>query len=132
MKYRKETFWDKLFNRLPEQSANDALRILRAGGGIHDIDTFDVKLLAEQLVETRRNLKVALKAYRRHRGRSAFHAYVRVFTDREGQMLRQNAQNLASLYQDMRRDYRELNALLDQAIANDKGPGAWIFGGSHE
>ena len=132
MKKQYETLWEKIFNRLPEKQANDAIRILRAGGTIHDIDTFDVRLLADQLTDTKKQLQAALRAYRRHQGRAAIKTFINVFFDREGAMLRQHAVNLASLYTDMRRDYRELQDLLNQAIANDKGAPKIEIGGSHD
>ena len=84
------------------------------------------------MMEIKSRTQDALKAYRSHKVRSTVRAYTAVFWDREGTMLRRHAVNMASLYLDMRRDYRELIELLDKAIANDQAQNDQAYGGSHD
>jgi len=119
MKNITETLWDRLFNRLPESEANEAIRILKQGGSYKDIDIFTLKEVEYQVVHHREQAKNALCAYRQWKKGRQVRRFMAVLRDREGEALRGHARNMASLFLDSRRDFADLSERLMQSISND-------------
>ncbi|GEM_PF-5989572 len=119
MKNITETLWDRLFNRLPQSEANEAIRILKQGGSYKDIDIFTLKEAEYQVVHHRQMAKSAIIAYRQWKKSRQVRRLFSVFRDREGAALRIHARNMASLFLDSRRDFADLSKRLMQSISND-------------
>jgi len=130
MKHIKETLWERFFNRLPENAANEALRSLKQGGSFKDVDFFTMKEAEAQVVRYRDEARAAIRAYRRWKSGKAVRDLFGVFREREGAHLRAHARDRASLFLDARRDYRDLSALLMASVNNDSQPKQQ--GGGHE
>jgi hypothetical protein len=129
----KETLWDRFFNRLPENAANEAIRILKRGGSFKDVDFLTLKEAEAQVAGYRAQAKAAIGAYRRWRTQKALKLMFGAFHDREGAHLRAHARDMASLFLDARRDHTDLTTLLMASVANDRpGGGASGTGGSHD
>ena len=114
-----ETIWDRLFNRLSETEANEAIRILKQGGSYKDIDFFTLKEAEYQVYHHREQAKSAIAAYRQWKKGRQIRRLFAIFRDREGAALRIHARNMASLFLDSRRDFRDLSHRLMESIAND-------------
>ncbi|MEO0384194.1 MAG: hypothetical protein AAF234_11650 [Pseudomonadota bacterium] len=114
----KETLWDRLFNRLPENAANEAIRTLKRGGSFKDVDFLTLKEAEAQVAQYRDQAKAAIGAYRSWKTANTVKLMFGVFHNREGALLKAHARNLASLFLDARRDHADLTALLMHSVAN--------------
>jgi len=115
----KENLWERIFNRLPESEANDAVRHLKAGGSYKDIDFFTLKAAEEQVEHHRLRFRDAMADYRAHKAGRSVQRFFAVFRDREGLFLREHARNMATLARDSRRDFHDLSNEIMKSIAND-------------
>lgn len=115
----KETLWDRFFNRLPENAANEAIRTLKRGGSFKDVDFLTLKEAEAQVAQYRDQAKAAIGAYRSWKTANTVKLMFGVLHSRKGAHLKAHARNLASLFLDARRDHADLTALLMQSVAND-------------
>ena len=114
-----ETLWDRFFNRLSETEANEAIRILKQGGSYKDIDLFTLKEAEHQVSHHRQQAKSAIAAYKQWKKGRQIRLFFAILRDREGAALRIHAKNMASLFLDSRRDFKDLSNRLMDSIAND-------------
>jgi len=114
-----ETLWDRFFNRLSETEANEAIRILNQGGSYKDIDFFTLKEAEHQVSHHRQQAKSAIAAYKQWKKGRQIRLFFAILRDREGAALRIHAKNMASLFLDSRRDFKDLSNRLMDSIAND-------------
>ena len=114
-----ENLWDRFFNRLPANEANEAIRVLKKGGSYKDIDVFTLKEAEYQVKHHREQAKTAIAAYRRWKKGHHIRQFFAILRDREGVALRGHARNMASLFLDSRRDFTDLSDLLMKSISND-------------
>lgn len=124
-----ENLWDRLFNRLPENEANEAIRVLKQGGSYKDIDFFTLKEVEYQVSHHRQQAKTAITAYRQWKKGHHIRRLIAVLRDREGIALRGHARNMASLFLDARRDYTDLTDLLMKSVSNDADLNSSVQGG---
>lgn len=115
----KETLWERLFNRLPENTANQAMRILKQGGSFKDVDFLTLKQAEAEVVRYRAQAKAAIGEYRRWKTENTVKLMLGVFHSREGAHLRAHAKDMTSLYLDARRDHGDLTDLLMRSVSND-------------
>jgi len=114
-----ENLWDRFFNRLSETEANEAIRILKQGGSYKDIDFFTLKEAEHQVSHHRQQAKSAIAAYKQWKKGRQIRLFFAILRDREGAALRIHAKNMASLFLDSRRDFKDLSNRLMDSIAND-------------
>lgn len=114
-----ENLWERLFNRLPENAANEAMRILKQGGSFKDVDFLTLKQVEAEVVRYRAQAKAAIGEYRRWKTQKTVKLMFGVFHSREGAHLRAHAKDMASLYLDARRDHGDLTDLLMRSVSND-------------
>lgn len=114
-----ENLWDRFFNRLSETEANEAIRILNQGGSYKDIDFFTLKEAEHQVSHHRQQAKSAIAAYKQWKKGRQIRLFFAILRDREGAALRIHAKNMASLFLDSRRDFKDLSNRLMDSIAND-------------
>lgn len=107
MKSIRESFWDRLYNRLP---ANDAAIARRVLGRTVDqpIDYMTIKALSELVDAYKGSARAAIRAYRKWCLIESVHKVGAATRQREGEILRKAALDQAALYLDARRDYRDL------------------------
>jgi len=128
-----ENLWERFFNRLPENAANEAIRVLKQGGSFKDVDFLTLKQAEADVVRYRSQAKAAIGAYRRWKTQHAVKLMFGVFHSREGAHLRAHAKDLTSLYLDARRDHADLTDLLMRSVSNDAaGPDAFNQGGRYD
>ena len=116
-----ETLWDRFFNRLPANEANDAIRTLKQGGTFRDVDYLTLKEAEQRVDDYRSKAKQAILAFKAWKLRKTVQGLFGVFDDREGAHLRAHARAMASIYLDARRDHTDLTRLLMQSVSNDTG-----------
>lgn len=132
MNITKENIWERIFNRLPETAANEAIRALKKGGSHKDVDYFTLKEAEAQVDRLRKRAKIALADYRQWKTGQSVNVLFDVFRSHEGRALREHARSMTALYSDARHDHRELTDLLMASIANDAtATPTKAAGGSH-
>jgi len=114
-----ETLWDRLVNRLPANTANDAIRTLKRGGTFKDVDFFTLKEAEHRVGDYRFKAKQAIVAFKAWKLRKAVRGFFGVFDDREGAHLRAHARAMTSIYLEARRDHADLTHLLMRSVSND-------------
>ena len=128
-----ENLWERLFNRLPEQAANEAIRVLKQGGSFRDVDFFTLKEAEAQVLRYRAQARTAIADYRAWKAGKPVRLLFGVFRDREGAHLRAHARAMTSLFLDARRDHADLTRLLMASVGNDASGGAPSrLGGNHD
>ncbi|WP_425088863.1 hypothetical protein [Stappia sp.] len=125
-----EKLWERFFNRLPEQTANDAIRILKRGGSAQDVDYFTLKEAEAQVARYRVSARSAIASYKAWKAGRAVRLLFGVFREREGAHLRAHARAMTALFLDARRDHSDLTRLLMASMTKDT-PGQ-AEGGRHE
>jgi len=115
----KESLWDRFFNRLPENAANEAIRLLKQGGTYRDVDFFTLKEAEERVADYRMKSRQAILAFKAWKLRKSINRYFGVFDDREGAHLRAHARAMTSIWLDARRDHSDLTRLLMRSVNDD-------------
>ena len=124
----KETFVDRLRNRLSPSHARRAIKAFRPVNGKIKIDYLVVKEMSELEERYRTKARHAIQALRAWEGGDALRHMNAVYLRREREFLVSEAQNAVSLWADIRRDYREIRDMAIAEIvkpANDRTESGW-------
>ncbi|MCQ0990347.1 hypothetical protein [Jiella marina] len=105
MKILKETFFERLRNRLPANDARRAIKAFRRAKHRLDIDYMTVKELSELRERYRTSAMLACRAVKEWEVRHAVRRMQDVYRDRERQILYAQAREAVSIYRDIKQDY---------------------------
>ena|SRR5688572_4551027 len=127
MKILKETFFERLRNRLGPGNAIKTLRVLRRASQKGSFDYMVIKEASELLDRYRLEARVSIHVFRNWQVRRAVSDTLAPLKDQEGRILLESARASASLYLDAARDYRDLYRMAMESTlengwnaANDK------------
>lgn len=111
MKKQKETFFDRLTNRLPEHEARKAIKALHHARNHLGIDHQSIRIFSDLTKRHRTMARVACNGVREWSEREAVFKIEAAYRKREYELLRRQALDAISLYQDAKQDYIDLKAL---------------------
>ena len=119
-KYR-ETFFDRIRNRLAPPNAVRVIADLARCSHNGDLDYMDVKEASDYVERYKLEARDAIIQWRKWKARIAVSAVLEPLKAQEGRILRNNAAAKACLYFDARRDFADLVGLaFDQCEAKAK------------
>ena len=128
----KETLWERFFNRLPENTANEAVRVLKRGGSHRDIDYFTLKESEVSVERSRHIARQAIATYRSWKQCHSVHKLLDASRNIEGIALKRNMVSMISLYKDKLRDHCDLTWLLVTSIDEENAANDYIRQGGQD
>lgn len=105
MKVLKETFFERLRNRLPQAEAKRAIKAFKRAKHRLDIDYMMVKELSELMERYRMNAQLACRSLKEWEVRQAVRKMEDAYYVRERQNLYIQAREAVSIYKDVKQDY---------------------------
>jgi hypothetical protein len=116
MRILKETFFDRLQNRLAPGEARRAIKAFQRAKHRLDIDYMTVKEMSELVERYRMNAQLACRAVKEWEVRESVRRMQEVYRLREREFLHSHARNAVSIYRDAKQDYLDFHEMAMRQI----------------